>query len=171
MTLLPVLLSSFLLATVSSLSVEKAASPYTNLGCQCSSLTFVDSVGQIQGNCRSVDHTGAQWCYVDSLHSSCQDQVFSPRFPNNPWSYEACATPAALYPSAPLVGYPHHVPVSHPHPVPAHLHPVPAHHQPSHVVGHPVYPGHPQPFLGAHNIGTLPTGFTPKKSASQTPSK
>ena len=87
MTVLPVLLSSFLLATVSSLSVEKAASPYTNIGCQCSSLTFLDSSGHIQGNCASVDHTGAQWCYVDSHHSSCQDLVYSARFTNNPWSY------------------------------------------------------------------------------------
>ena len=42
----------------------------------------------------SVDHTGAQWCYVDSAHySSCQDLQPSVRFQHNPWSYQACATP------------------------------------------------------------------------------
>merc|ERR1712107_281809 len=74
--------------------VTKAASPYVNIGCQCSPLTFVDQYGTVQGNCRSADSTGARWCYVDSAHSSsCQDLRFSARFPNNPWSYEACATP------------------------------------------------------------------------------
>merc|ERR1711910_147132 len=73
----------------------KAASPLTNCGCQCSSLTFSDSAGVVQGNCRTVDGSGARWCYVDAgLGSSCQDLMPSARFPNNPWSYEACATPA-----------------------------------------------------------------------------
>merc|ERR1712213_85190 len=53
-----------------------------------------DQYGTVQGNCRSADSTGARWCYVDSAHSSsCQDLRFSARFPNNPWSYEACAPP------------------------------------------------------------------------------
>merc|ERR1712172_160790 len=73
----------------------KAASPLINCGCQCSSLTFSDSAGVVQGNCRTVDGSGARWCYVDAaLGSSCQDLTPSARFPNNPWSYEACATPA-----------------------------------------------------------------------------
>merc|ERR1712061_112341 len=72
----------------------KAASNLVNCGCQCSSLTFRDAKGEVQGNCLTVDSTGAQWCYVDSEYSSCQDTVPSLRFPNNPWSYEACATPA-----------------------------------------------------------------------------
>merc|ERR1712186_92722 len=72
----------------------KAASNLVNCGCQCSSLTFRDAKGEGQGNCLTVDSTGAQWCYVDSEYSSCQDLVPSLRFPNNPWSYEACATPA-----------------------------------------------------------------------------
>merc|ERR1712107_801194 len=64
--------------------VTKAASPYVNIGCQCSPLTFVDQYGTVQGNCRSADSTGARWCYVDSAHSSsCQDLRFSARFPNN----------------------------------------------------------------------------------------
>merc|ERR1712209_296610 len=84
----------------------KAASPLINCGCQCSSLTFRDAKGEVQGNCRTVDGTGAQWCYVDTQYSSCQDLVPSQRFPNNPWSYEACAPPApgsALCPAATAV--------------------------------------------------------------------
>merc|ERR1711902_466628 len=78
------------------LAVEKtkAASSLINCGCQCSSLTFRDSAGVVQGNCKTVDGTGAQWCYVDSSLSSCQDLVPSQRFPHNPRSYQACATPA-----------------------------------------------------------------------------
>merc|ERR1711863_196294 len=85
-----------LVLTASSLAVEKtkAASSLINCGCQCSSLTFRDSAGTVQGNCKTVDGTGAQWCYVDSTLSTCQDLVPSERFPHNPWSYEACATPA-----------------------------------------------------------------------------
>merc|ERR1712179_245537 len=85
-----------LVLTASSLAVEKtkAASSLINCGCQCSSLTFRDSAGEVQGNCKTVDGTGAQWCYVDSTASTCQDLVPSQRFPHNPWSYEACANPA-----------------------------------------------------------------------------
>ena len=120
-----------LLATGSSaLSLTKdlkAASPFVNLGCQCGSLTFVDSRGQVsashpfischlltafvwsflsisflslfikvlanipvklfvlkvQGNCRSVDSTGARWCYVDHLPSSCQVQHSHLAFANH----------------------------------------------------------------------------------------
>merc|ERR1711971_368935 len=135
-----------LLATGSSaLSLTKdlkAASPFVNLGCQCGSLTFVDSHGQVQGNCRSVDSTGARWCYIDHLPSSCQDLSHSARFPNNPWSYEACSTPPEhsgahhnqqpAY-TAPLHQHPtytasvQHAPVHH----------VPAHHAPAHHA--PVY--------------------------------
>merc|ERR1711999_4013 len=124
------LLGCLVLAT-NSLSVEKtkAASPLTNCGCQCSSLTFRDSAGQVQGNCNTVDSTGAQWCYVDS-YSTCQDLVPSKRFPHNPWSYEACATPALGSSICP--NYPSH-PV--PHPAPAPSHPLPSH-------PHPAYP-HP----------------------------
>merc|ERR1712064_87463 len=84
----------------------KAASPYVNVGCQCSPLTFLDQYGTTQGNCLSADSTGARWCYVDSAHSSsCHDLRFSARFPNNPWSYEACATPPHPHP-APVPSYP-----------------------------------------------------------------
>merc|ERR1712179_556274 len=137
MSALSIILSSFLLAMVNSQVVEKAASPYTNIGCQCSSLTFVDSSGHIQGNCKSVDHTGAQWCYVDSHHSSCQDLVYSKRFPDNPWSYEACATPAVV-----------HAPAHVPHHQPAYV----AHHQPVYASHHqPAYTGPQQPVYPAHH--------------------
>merc|ERR1711902_128683 len=73
----------------------KAASPLTNCGCQCSSLTFVDSAGHVQGNCRSVDSTGAKWCYIDpSYGSSCQDLTPSARFP-------AAVAPSTVVVSAP----------------------------------------------------------------------
>merc|ERR1712110_690303 len=110
-------------------SQTKAASPYVNIGCQCSRLTFVDQYGAIQGNCKSVDSTGARWCYVDSHHSSCQDLRFSARFPSNPWSYEACATPLPYAP------------------VPSHTH------VPSAAYTAPVH-SHPQPVYGS-NTGTL----------------
>merc|ERR1712078_312771 len=89
------ILATLVLSTT-SLAVEntKAASSSINCGCQCSSLTFLDSAGVEQGNCKTVDGTGAQWCYVDSTASTCQDLVPSQRFPHNPWSYQACATPA-----------------------------------------------------------------------------
>merc|ERR1711872_223684 len=98
-----VLISCLLVIPSFSLETEKtnpkAASPYTNCGCQCSSLTFRDKSGRVQGNCKSADHTGAQWCYVDtSVPSTCQDLSYtSVRFPGKPWSYEACATPACGY--------------------------------------------------------------------------
>merc|ERR1712183_119551 len=66
---------------------EKAASPLINCGCQCSSLTFRDANGVVQGNCLTVDSTGAQWCYVDSDHySSCQDLVPSAPAPSRKYS-------------------------------------------------------------------------------------
>jgi len=70
----------------------KAASPFTNYGCQCSNLQFV-AKGINQGNCKSLDETGAEWCYVNSNSNSCQDKMRSDRYPNRFWSYEACATP------------------------------------------------------------------------------
>nr|XP_040574568.1 uncharacterized protein LOC121123507 [Lepeophtheirus salmonis] len=71
--------------------ILKAPSLVQNCGCQCSSLTFADSYGRIQGNCRSADYTGARWCYIPFSHT-CNDAQYSSRF-RNQWSYEACATP------------------------------------------------------------------------------
>merc|ERR1711881_734236 len=133
-----------LVFSASSLSVEstKAASSLINCGCQCSSITFLDSAGVEQGNCKTVDGTGAQWCYVDSSASTCQDLVPSERFPHNPWSYEACATPAvgsALCPA--VVAVPDHAP--------AHVH----------------------EYVGQHNT-EIPQGLNnpiPKAAASEAP--
>ena len=91
-TKVTILASLVLSAACLSVEKTKAASPYINCGCQCSSLTFLDSSSNVQGNCATVDATGAQWCYTDD--STCQDLVQSQRFPHNPWSYEACATPS-----------------------------------------------------------------------------
>merc|ERR1712079_802429 len=105
-----ILATLVLSATSLSLESTKASSSLINCGCQCSSITFLDSAGVEQGNCKTVDGTGAQWCYVDSTASTCQDLVPSERFPHNPWSYEACATPAvgsALCPA--VVAVPDHV--------------------------------------------------------------
>merc|ERR1712027_37358 len=105
-----ILATLVLSATSLSLESTKAASSLINCGCQCSSITFLDSAGVEQGNCKTVDGTGAQWCYVEHLPSTCQDLVPSDRFPHNPWSYEACATPAegsALCPA--VVAVPDHV--------------------------------------------------------------
>merc|ERR1711874_443328 len=148
---------------------EKASSPLINCGCQCSSLTFRDANGVVQGNCVTVDSTGAQWCYVDPAYSSCQDLVPSRRFPNNPWSYEACATPAQGSPLCPVIAAPVApvVPVVVPH-EPVHVHqppsPVePAHvhvpHEPVHAPVHPTYPvpqPHPHP-VAPSSVGPVET--------------
>jgi len=70
----------------------KAASRQVNCACQCSSISFLDKYGQINGNCRTADRTGARWCYVDPRYARCADLQRSVRF-NSLWSYEACATP------------------------------------------------------------------------------
>jgi hypothetical protein len=80
----------------------RAASRQVNCNCQCSSITFLDKYGQINGNCRSADSTGALWCYVDPRYSQCADLRRSTRF-TSLWSYQACATPD-LY-SAQCGGY------------------------------------------------------------------
>merc|ERR1712059_47033 len=74
----------------------KAASYRVNCNCQCSNLAFRDKYGRQQGNCKTADHTGALWCYVDSAYSSsCSDKQLSTRYSQQgkAWSYEACSTP------------------------------------------------------------------------------
>merc|ERR1712212_668474 len=71
----------------------KAASGDLRCDCQCASTTFRDKYNKIQGNCKSDDHTGARWCYVDQRYNRCTDLKTSQRF-NQLWSYQACATPA-----------------------------------------------------------------------------
>merc|ERR1712243_184955 len=105
----------------------------------------------------------------------------TPRFPNNPWSYEACAPPAAV---CQPVHAPVHVPTHGAHHQPAYVaHPEPVyagHHHPTYPAPHqPVYPaqvGH-QNIVGhhqgpGHNINTYqPSGAFIPKSAVQKPTK
>merc|ERR1711978_389256 len=133
--------------------------------------TILDSAGVEQGNCKTVDGTGAQWCYVDSTASTCQDLVPSERFPHNPWSYEACATPAvgsALCPAVVAVPDHVHAPVvvasaDHVHlSAPEHVHVPVVVSSPSHV--HPV---------GQHNT-EIPQGLNapiPKAAGVEAPTK
>jgi len=90
----PFLFFTLLIVAVSGFEVnQKAAAGYENCDCQCSSLTFRDKYGVVQGNCKSSDNTGAVWCYVEKYNYSCNDLRTSTRFRNRYWSYEACATP------------------------------------------------------------------------------
>merc|ERR1712203_425877 len=155
-----ILATLVLRATSLSLENTKAASSLINCGCQCSSITFLDSAGVEQGNCKTVDGTGAQWCYVDSTASTCQDLVPSKRFPHNPWSYQACATPAIgshLCPAANHV----HVPVV----IPAAEH--------VHVPVVVPAPTHVHDYVGQHNT-EIPQGISapiPKAAGLDAPSK
>merc|ERR1711990_162585 len=172
-----ILATLVLSATSLSLESTKAASSQINCGCQCSSITFLDSAGVEQGNCKTVDGTGAQWCYMDHLPGTCQDMVPSDRFPHNPWSYEACATPpegSALCPAvhAPVVVAPAdhvHAPVvvasaDHVHlSAPEHVH-VPV------VVSSPSHVHIP---VGQHNT-EIPQGLNapiPKAAGVEAPTK
>merc|ERR1712115_285958 len=82
----------------------KAASYRVNCGCQCSDLTFRDKYNRVQGNCKTADNTGAQWCYTE-YGSTCEDQQRGTRFgrQGKTWSYQACSTPS-IY-SAQCAGY------------------------------------------------------------------
>merc|ERR1711862_729201 len=56
--------------------------------CQCNNqLTFRDKYGNTHGARRRADETGRTWCYT---YGGCPDSRQSSRFPNNPWSYQAC---------------------------------------------------------------------------------
>merc|ERR1711872_640986 len=50
-------------------------------------LTFRDKYGNIHGACKKADQSGRTWCYT---YGGCPDSQPSQRFPNNPWSYQAC---------------------------------------------------------------------------------
>merc|ERR1711872_1030753 len=82
----------------------KAASYRVNCGCQCSDLTFRDKYNRVQGNCKTADNTGAQWCYTE-YGSTCEAQQRSTRFgrQGKTWSHQACSTPS-IY-SAQCAGY------------------------------------------------------------------
>ena len=61
--------------------------------CQCDySLTFYDKYGRVQGACKATDSTGRLWCYTSGQGAGCQDARQSSRFPDNPWSYQACGS-------------------------------------------------------------------------------
>merc|ERR1712112_601393 len=66
--------------------------------------TFRDKYNRVQGNCKTADNTGAQWCYTE-YGSTCEDQQRSTRFgrQGKTWSYQACSTPS-IY-SAQCAGY------------------------------------------------------------------
>merc|ERR1711915_328642 len=65
-------------------------SHYNTNRCSCTSLSFTDHYGNINGNCRSHDAGKGSWCYTTGRNSGCSDLQSSSRFPNNPWSYQAC---------------------------------------------------------------------------------
>merc|ERR1711971_830492 len=60
--------------------------------CQCDySLTVRDQNGNTHGACQRADNTGRTWCYTTGRNNNCGDLQNSKRFPNNPWSYNACS--------------------------------------------------------------------------------
>merc|ERR1711971_405423 len=60
--------------------------------CQCDySLTFRDQNGNTHGACQRRDNTGRTWCYTTGRNNNRGDLQNSRRFPNNPWSYNACS--------------------------------------------------------------------------------
>jgi hypothetical protein len=71
--------------------VGKASSRNVNCICQCSNYTVLDKHGRVKGNCRSIDSTGAAWCFVDRRYSKCSDLIYSSVW-NRSWSRQACAT-------------------------------------------------------------------------------
>merc|ERR1712198_427003 len=84
--------STLLVAGLAQQTGLKAASREVHCDCQCSATTFRDEHGTIHGNCKTVDKTGAKWCYVDNRYNRCPDLSSSKRFNQN-WSYVACSTP------------------------------------------------------------------------------
>merc|ERR1711915_202721 len=58
--------------------------------CRCTSLSWTDHYGNVNGNCRSHDSGKGRWCYTTGWNSGCRDLHSSSRYPNNPWSYQAC---------------------------------------------------------------------------------
>merc|ERR1719245_1404281 len=59
--------------------------------CECSQLSFTDHYGNVNGKCRSSDSGKGSWCYTTGWNSGCTDLQSSQKFPNNPWSYQACS--------------------------------------------------------------------------------
>jgi len=67
--------------------------PSNNYGssCQCTQLSFTDHQGNVNGKCQSYDSGKGAWCYTTGWNSGCTDLHKSQKFPNNPWSYQACS--------------------------------------------------------------------------------
>merc|ERR1712198_256712 len=84
--------STLLVAGLAQQTGLKAASREVHCDCQCSATTFRDEHGTIHGNCKTVDKTGAKWCYADNRYNRCPDLSSSKRFNQN-WCYVACSTP------------------------------------------------------------------------------
>merc|ERR1712012_275788 len=59
--------------------------------CECSQLSFTDHYGNVNGKCRSSDSGKGSWCYTTGWNSGRTDLQSSQKFPNNPWSYQACS--------------------------------------------------------------------------------
>jgi len=59
--------------------------------CQCTQLSFTDHHGNVNGKCQSFDSGKGSWCYTTGWDSGCTDLQSSQKFPNNPWSYQACS--------------------------------------------------------------------------------
>jgi len=59
--------------------------------CQCTLLSFTDHQGNVNGKCQSYDSGKGSWCYTTGWDSGCTDLHRSQKFPNNPWSYQACS--------------------------------------------------------------------------------
>jgi len=59
--------------------------------CQCTQLSFTDHHGNVNGKCQSYDSGKGSWCYTTGWNSGCTDLQSSQKFPNNPWSYQACS--------------------------------------------------------------------------------
>merc|ERR1712038_1264532 len=100
----PVVLRSGIILREFDENVPRAAAQVSirDCLCQCHWQTFRDRYGRTHGNCKSTDHTKAQWCYVRTPvktylgnhgHSTCSDLQRSGRYPGMTWSYQACATP------------------------------------------------------------------------------
>merc|ERR1712228_293697 len=65
----------------------------SNSYCQCNNaLTFQDKYGRTHGACITADNSGRKWCYTTGGYPGCSDASPSKRFPNNPWSYQACSS-------------------------------------------------------------------------------
>merc|ERR1711942_167228 len=89
--------------------------------CQCESQVFTDKFGRINGNCKSADRTGKNWCYLKDVQSlinqyrsnghqrwngyntvqaqapvstTCPDARTSQQFQGKVFGYHACGTPA-----------------------------------------------------------------------------